>query len=158
MKKRNRMLWTILFGVPALIVLPLALVGSSVMTAGSIDISVVEKNGGGSSVGIHIPALLAPAAVHLMPEVTVDDIRMEMGPEARQALVLAGAVIGELEKLPDAVFVDVMDDTDIVTIEKRSGRLHIYVDTPDETVKIEVPLRAVRQTLKALEAKGLDAA
>jgi hypothetical protein len=45
-----------------------------------------------------------------------------------------------------------MDDTDIVTIEKRAGKLHIYVDTPEETVKIEVPLRVVRQTLSALNA------
>jgi hypothetical protein len=122
------------------------------LTAGSIDITVVEKHGSGSNIGIHVPAVLVPAAMHLMPQVTVDDIRMEMGPEARQALALGAAVIGELERVPDGIFVDVMDDTDIVTIEKRAGKLHIYVDTPEETVKIEVPLRVVRQTLSALNA------
>lgn len=153
MKKSNRMLWAILFGVPALIVLPMVLVGSSMMSAGSIDISVVEKRDGcGSDIGIHVPAALVPAAVHLMPQVTVDDIRMEMGPEAEQALRLAAAVIAELEHVPDGVFVDVMDATDVVTVEKRAGKLRIYVDTPDETVRVEVPLRAVRQTLNALNA------
>lgn len=152
MKKKNRTLWLILFGVPALIVVPLALVGSSVLTAGSIDINVIEKNDGGSAIGIHVPAALVPAAAHLMPRVTVDDIRMDMGPEARQALEIGFAVIGELERVPDGIFVDVMDGTDIVTIEKRDGKLLIYVDTPDETVKIDVPLRAVRQTLGALQA------
>jgi len=151
MKKRNRMLWAILFGVPMLIVLPLALVGSSVITPGSIDVTVTDKTGSGSNVGIHVPAILAPAAMHLMPDVTIDDIRMEMGPEAEQALELAAAVMGELERVPDGVFVEVMDRTDIVIIEKRAGKLHIYVDTPDETVRVEVPIRAVRQTLKALQ-------
>jgi hypothetical protein len=152
MKKSNRMLWAILFGVPMLIVLPLALAGSSVLTPGSIDVTVVDKTGCGSNVGIHVPAILAPAAVRLMPSVTVDDIRMEMGPEGEQALKLAAAVMGELERVPDGVFVDIMDATDIVTIEKREGKLRIYVDTPEETVKVEVPIRAVRQTLSALHA------
>lgn len=152
MKKSNRMLWAILFGVPMLIVLPLALAGSSVLTPGDIDVRVIDKTGGGSSVGIHVPALLVPAAVHLMPQVTVDDIRMEMGPEAEMALELAAAVLGELDNVPDGVFVDIMDRTDIVTIEKRAGKLLIYVDTPEETVKVEVPIRAVRQTLQALAA------
>lgn len=152
MKKQNRTLWAILFGLPALIVLPLALVGSKVLTAGSIDIDVVEKHGGGSTVGIHMPAAIVPVAVHLMPSFKVDDIRTEMGPEARDALRIAAAVIGELERVPDAVLVEVMDDTDIVTVEKRDGGLHIYVDSPDETVRVQVPLRAVRQTLSALQA------
>jgi len=152
MKKSNRMLWTILFGVPVLVVIPLALAGSSIYSSGSIDVNVVDKSGCGSNVGIHVPALLVPAAAHLMPQVTVDDLRMEMGPEAEQALASATAVMGELERMPDGVLVDVMDSTDIVTIEKRAGKLHVYVDTPDETVKLEIPVRAVRQTLKALQA------
>lgn len=150
MKKRNRTLWAILFGIPALIVIPLALAGSKVITAGSIDIDVIEKTGAGSSVGIHVPAAVVPVAVHLMPQVTVDDIRMEMGPEALEALRIADAVMGELARVPDGVFVDVMDRTDIVRIEKRAGKLHIYVDSPTETVRVEVPIRAVRQTLAAL--------
>jgi len=151
MKKSNRMLWAILFGVPMLIVLPLALAGSSVLTPGDIDVRVIDKTGGGSSVGIHLPALLVPAAAHLMPHVTVDDIRAEMGPEGEQALKIAAVVLGELQRMPDGVLVEVMDRTDIVTIEKRDGNLRIFVDSPDETVQVEVPIRAARQTLKALQ-------
>jgi hypothetical protein len=146
--KRKRSLWVILFGIPALLILPLAVVGSRVYTSGSIDVEVVERNG--SSVGIHVPATLVTTALHFIPECTVDGVRVEMDPEARQALRIAAAVAEELEDCPDGILVDVQDAQEVVTIEKKDGKIHVFVDSPDETVRCSVPIRTVRRAVERI--------
>jgi hypothetical protein len=150
--KRKGGLWVVLFGIPALLVLPIAIVGSGVYAPGTIDVQVVEKGSGGTSVGLHVPAMIVPAALHLLPECTVDDIRVELDDEARQALRIAGAIMEKLEECPDGVFVDVQDATDVVTIEKRNGQIHVYVDTPDETVRCSMPIGTLRSTIGTVAA------
>ncbi|NNE43298.1 MAG: hypothetical protein HKN12_03745 [Gemmatimonadetes bacterium] len=149
--KKNRSLWVILFGIPALLILPVALIGSGVYSNGMIDVEVVEKSGSGCSIGIHMPAMIVPVAMRLMPQVTVDDMCMGMDPEAQQAIAIAQEVAGELTRLPDGVFVEVMDREDFITIEKRNGKLLIFVDTPEERVNISVPVRMIEQTLRAFD-------
>lgn len=148
--KRNPTLWVILFGLPLLIVLPLAVLGAGVYSTGSIDLRVVEKGAHGTSVGLHIPALVVPLALHCVPACTIDEVRMEMDDEAREALRVARAVAGRLASCPDGVFVDVQSRDDVVLIEKRDGRLVLFVDTPQETVRCTMPLRTLSQCLEAL--------
>ena len=140
MKKKNS-LWVILFGLPALLILPFALIGSNVYSTGMIDVEVLEKSPNGTSIGIHVPAMAVPAALHLMPHVTIDEVCMEMDGEARQALAILDEVADELTRVPDGVFVEVIDGGDYVTIEKTNGKIVIFVDTPQERVNISVPVR-----------------
>lgn len=151
MKRNNRTLWVILLGIPALLVLPVAIVGSSLVTGGSIELQVYEKHDGGCHVGMTIPAGIVPIACRLVPNVVIDDVRLDLDDEARQALRIAEVVADELRGVPDGVFVDVIDGTDIVTIEKVDGNLKIFVDTPDETVRLSVPLGTVSHAIRALD-------
>lgn len=150
--KRKGGLWVVLFGIPALLVLPVAIIGSGIYAPGTIDVQVVEKGGGGTSLGLHVPAMIVPAALRLLPECTIDDIRVDLDDEARQALRIAGAVMEKLEECPDGVFVDVQDATDVVTIEKRNGQILVYVDTPDETVRCSMPIGTIRRTIGTVAA------
>ena len=151
MKRSNRTLWVILLGIPALLVLPVAIVGSSMVTAGSIELEVHGKHGSGSHIGMTIPAGIIPIACHLMPSVVIDDIRLELDEEARYALRIVEAVMDELRGVPDGVFVEVMDGTDIVTIEKVDGNLKIFVDTPDETVRLSIPIGTISHVIRAID-------
>jgi hypothetical protein len=148
--KRRRTLWVILFGIPALLVLPLAVLGSRVYTSGTIDVEVMERNG--CSFGMHVPATLVTTALYFMPECTVDGVRVEMDPEAREALRIAAAVAEELEGCPDGILVEVRDASDLVTIAKKDGKIHVFVDSPDETVRCSVPIRTVRRAVERIAA------
>jgi len=147
--KRNRTLWAILFGLPLLLVIPLVVIGAGTYTTGSIDVRVVEKGPDGTSVGVHIPAMVIPFALRCVPVCTIDEVRMEMDDEARQALRLASAVAARLASCPDGVFVDVQSREEVILIEKRSGQIVVFVDTPDETVRCSMPIRTLAKSLDA---------
>jgi hypothetical protein len=143
-------LFAILFGLPLLLIVPVALVGSSVLHAGSIECHVMDKTGHSTSLGVTVPAALVPVALHLAPEVVIDDVRCEMGPEARQGIEIARAALRELGRAPDGVLVEVRSSDEIVFIEKKDGAFHILVDTPQENVRVSVPIRTASSVLDAI--------
>ena len=143
MRKRSRGLWAILFGIPVLLILPVALIGSAVYQTGTIEFRVLEKHDGGVSVGGSIPAIIVPIAMHLAPHEILDEIHCELDGEAEWVLDVLQVSLEELSRIPDCVLVDVRSDDEIVTIEKRSGKLEVNVDTPDEVISISVPIGAL---------------
>ena len=150
MRPAPRMLWVILFGIPALLVLPIAFVGSQVWEPGTIDVRVVEKHPGGCNVGATVPAMMVPVAMHLIPAECHMQIDADLDEDTRMALDMARAVISQLGRCPDGIYVDVQSDRDIVTIEKRDGKFHIFVDTPDERIDLSVPVHTVSSVLSAI--------
>ena len=62
----------------------------------------------------------------------------------------------ELNKLPDAVLVDVHDNQQHVRVSKAGGGLKIEVQSPDEHVDVWVPLRAAYDTASSLESRFRD--
>ena len=150
MKKRSRGLWAILFGLPALLAVPVVLIGSSVYQAGTIEVRVVEKSRDGVAIGATIPAIAVPLALRLAPAGVMDEFRSELGSDGRWAMDVARAVAEELSAIPDGVLVDVRTRTEIVTVEKRDGKIELNVDTPGETVRASVPLRAVSALVDAI--------
>jgi hypothetical protein len=141
MRSRPRTLFLILFGLPLLLVAPVAILGASVFRAGTIDFEVHERNG--CSVEGTVPAAVVPIALRFLPAEVLDDVRGEVRCEAPYALDVARAVVREISRCPDGVFVDVQGRDEIVSIEKREGKIRILVDTPDEVVRISVPLHTV---------------
>jgi hypothetical protein len=149
MKKRSRGLWVVLFGVPALLLLPVALIGSAVHQQGTIEFRVHEKHDG-LSVGGKVPAILVPIAMRCAPSDVRSEIRCELDGEAAWALEAAQAAIRELSGIPDGILVDVRTSTEVVTIRKKDGNLVIDIDTPDEKVAASVPLRSLAALADAI--------
>jgi hypothetical protein len=148
MTRKTRTLFAILFGVPLLLVLPLAFLGASILVAGDVEVHVAEKGECAETVDIRVPAALLPALVRLTPVGAVAKCHME--PEARRACRLATALLRALEDAPDGVYVDVRTRDEIVLVEKKDGALRVDVDTPEEVVHAAAPLRAVRSVLGAI--------
>jgi hypothetical protein len=148
--KRSRTLWMILFGVPLLLVLPVVLIGSGTWNSGMIHVQVHEKSGHGTSFGAHVPAAIIPVALQFAPQEVWDELRAELGSEAPQALPIVRAALRDLSRCPDAVLVDVQSRDEMVSISKKHGAIEVYVDTPDEVIRVSVPLGSVGSVLSRI--------
>jgi len=150
MKRNDRVLFALLFGVPLLLVVPVALIGSSLsLDAGHIEVQVIDKNGGGS-VGVSAPALLVPLALRFAPDVIIDDMRCELGEDGKQAIAIARAAMRELSRCPDGILVDVRTRDEVIYVEKVGRTLRVHVDTPDETVHATIPLSTIGSVLDTI--------
>ncbi|MEZ5064739.1 MAG: hypothetical protein R3B81_08370 [bacterium] len=148
MKRSDRTLFALLFAIPVLLVLPFVLIAADSWTPGAIECRVIEKEGG--EVGVTIPAMLVPVAIRLAPSVIVDDIRCELDDDARQGIEIARASLRELGKVRDGMLVDIRTNEEIVQVEMKKGTIHIYVDSPDEVVRVAAPISAVNDVLDAI--------
>jgi hypothetical protein len=74
--------------------------------------------------------------------------------ESREALPILRAVVKELKKYPDAVFVEVVDSNEHVRIRTHDGKLQIDVDSPDEKVHVLCPLSTIEDVTVLLEEHG----
>ena len=145
MKPRTKTLFAILFGIPLLLAASCAAVVFAVSRSGSLEFSVHEKHGGGH-VRVRLPALIVPVTMAFVRMPFTCDIQEDcdipMG-------VLSG-VLGDLADCPDGVLVDMRTSEELVLVEKRSGRLVVRIDTPDETVSAAIPLGAARSVLSVI--------
>ncbi|GJM43841.1 MAG: hypothetical protein DHS20C21_06830 [Gemmatimonadota bacterium] len=146
----SKKLFGILFGLPLILILPVALIGSSVYHAGVVEVEVLEKGRDGSSFSLVVPGAIFPVAMHFVPEWTVDDVRCELDEEALMALGIGEKAVRTLAAAADGVLVDVQTLDEIILIEKRNGAFRIHVDTPDETVRIQVPVGVAVDVLGAI--------
>lgn len=149
-KASSRKLFGILFGLPLLLVTSVALFGASIYRSGVVAVEVLEKGDNGSSVEVKIPGALIPVAMHFIPECTIDDVRCEIGPEARAALDIARAALRSIGRAPDGVYVQVLSRDEIVRVEKKGGELRVFVDSPDEVVRVSIPIRVAGSVLDAI--------
>ena len=150
MNSQSRKLFLILFGAPLLLAIPVVLLGSSIFQAGTIEFEVHEKHPGGCSLEATIPAALVPVAMRLAPAQAMHEVRAEIDTEIGDCMKIARAVLKEISRCPDGVFVDVRTACEVVTVEKRNGRLEVTVDTPHELVRASVPLHTVASVLSAI--------
>ena len=63
----------------------------------------------------------------------------------------AQAAIDALAAQPDFTLVQVDDGNDHVTIRKEGRKLVIEIDSPDERVRVSIPLTTVREFCKKLD-------
>jgi hypothetical protein len=113
---------------------------------GAAVVSIHEKKPDGVNLWLPVPVALVHAGVSFAP---ADEIR-EATRELDRWRPLVDAVLDELDRAPDAVFVEVKTPDEAVTVAKRHGRLVVDVDTHGETVHVSVPSDAVRTILDAL--------
>ena len=148
MRPQGRALFAILFGLPILVALPIALIGSKFLAAGTVEVHVVEKGAGGGTVDVRVPASFVPLAVGLGTACRFEGCRFDE--PTKEALQIADAVIGAMAGAPDGVLVDIRNRDEVVKIEKVEGALRVHVDTAEELVRASVPLGAVRSALAFL--------
>ncbi len=123
----------------AAILLVLLYAGSaaaSTWRAGLVRIHITEKKPGGENFHLIVPGIMVTSALRLVP----DEQLRESLRDARPWLPVAAAAARELERYPDATFVEVSSPRQRVRIATRDGVLTIDVDSPDETVYVAMPL------------------
>jgi len=118
--------------------------------AGIIEVEVREKGENGSSLSVSIPGAIVPVAMHFIPECTIDDVRCEIGGEARVAIDIAREALRSISHAPDGVYVDIRTVDEIVRIEKEGAVFRVFVDTPDELVRLSVPIGVASSVLAAI--------
>ncbi len=125
----------------------LVLAGAYTFREGVIRVDVDEFRSGGSHVHMWVPAAAVPMVMHLVP----DKHWRHVTEQSREALPILHAVVKELKKYPDAVFVEVIDHNQHVQIRTHDGKLQIDVDAPDERVHVLCPLSTIEDVTSQLE-------
>ena len=121
-----------------------------VMKDGMIEVNVQEKHQGGSHVHFYLPATLATWGVQLAPEARLKEhLRRQ-----RENLAIARVALREMEKLPDAVLVEVESPKEHVHVAIQSGNFVVDVDYPGDTVHVRIPIRAARKVVQDLEEES----
>lgn len=130
------------------IALGAALMTAVVMKDGVIEVNVLEKKHDGSHVHLFLPATAATWGIHLAPERRLaEHLRGH-----RDQLALAHVTLSQLERIPDAVLVQVDSPKEHVRVATRNGSFVVDADTSEETVHVRVPIRAARKVIEDLEA------
>ena|SRR5208282_1254141 len=132
------------------ILLGMTLATVVVMKDGIIEVNVQEKHEGGSHVHLYVPATVATWGVHLAPAAR---LRAHLR-HSREHLAIAHIALRELEKVPDALLVEVESPAEHVRVETRHGSFLVDVDDAGETVHVAVPIRAARKVIEDLEAEA----
>jgi len=131
-------------------------VGATIVLAGAYTfhdgvMRVDEDNSNGRHVRVWAPAAIVPMAMHFVPRHNME----HAAEQVRPWLPTLRALTKELEKYPNAEFVDVRDGGDQhVRISTHNGKLLIDVDQPDEHVHVACPLAVMRDVANELEANA----
>ena len=131
-------------------------VGATIVLAGVYTLHdgvmrVDEDNSNGRHVRVWAPAAIVPMAMHFVPRHNMQHAAQQVRPW----LPTLRALTKELEKYPNAEFVDVRDGGDQhVRISTHNGKLLIDVDQPDEHVHVACPLAVMRDVADELEANA----
>lgn len=126
----------------------LVLAGAYTFREGVIRIDVDEYRADGSHIHMWVPAAVVPMTMHFVPR---HHLR-EAAEHAKDFLPLAHALIKELNRFPDANFVEVKDDSQHVQIRTHDGKLQIDVEAPDQNVHLLVPLSTLDDMVGQIEA------
>lgn len=128
------------------VLLALLVLTSLILAPGMIWVEVQEHQHDGVHLWLPVPVSFVQLGVAFVPD-------KELAPAARELrphLPLVKVVCEELERLPDAVFVEVHDGDDHVTVAKRGRSFAIDVDSRDETVHVSFPISAVSSIVERI--------
>lgn len=131
-----------------------ALAGMLAYSEGAVIVSVSEHGPDGDHLNLFLPAAPMPLAMKCIPE----NHYPQLPPEARAALPGVVAAAYHLKRVPDFVLAEIEDAPEQVRIEKRGRKLIVEVQSPDESVYVEIPLRTIARAVRELEAaqRGRD--
>ncbi len=117
---------------------------------GVIRVDVDEHHQGGSHVHFWVPATAVSAGMRLARLAPQHPLE-QAAEQAKPYLPVLHALAKELQKYPDAEFIDVTDEEQHVHIATVNGKLRIDVLGDDETVYVQVPLETLMDVADRLE-------
>ena len=117
---------------------------------GTIKIDVDEHRPGGSHVHFWVPAAAVPAALHFVP----DDKLQGAVDRAHDALPLVKIVAEELEKYPNADFVQVDGEDQHVKVSVHNGKVQIDVQDHGDDVHVAVPISTIQDIVENIEIRS----
>jgi hypothetical protein len=106
---------------------------------GVIRVDVDESRAGGSHVHVWVPAAVVPIAVHFTPSRHFQ----HAGEKLEPWLPTIRRLTKELQKYPNADFVDVRDGAQHVQVRTRDGKLQVDVHEPGQDVHVAVPIDTI---------------
>jgi hypothetical protein len=149
---RNRAATVILIVIGAMIALAVnvtlfaAVVTYRAYRQGTAVVQVQEKGPDGVNLWIPVPVSLAGAAMRFIPKQDLPPV----DPEVAAALPTLQEIARELDRMPDAVLVEVESADEWVRISKKDGRLVVEVDDPDARVHVSLPPGALGEIVSHL--------
>jgi len=123
----------------------MAVAFACVFREGVIRVDVDEHVG--PHVHFWVPATAVSAGLRLLPRHCLE----HAATEARPFLPLLREVSKELEKYPNAEFVEVRDSSDHVRVAMVNGKLEIDAVGDDQVVRVRVPAETIRDVADRLE-------
>ena len=133
-------------GIGATVVLSTAYV----FHLGVIRVDLDERAAQESHVHFWVPAVAVPIGMLLAPRHSLDDAACRVSPY----LPALRAAAQELEKYPNAEFVDVQDASGHVRVNTVNGKLQIDAVDEGETVHVALPVAAIRAIEEQLEERS----
>jgi hypothetical protein len=125
------------------------LAGAGVLCSdGLVQVKVIEKTPQGFRINVIAPAMLAPIAVHLVPQRGLAQAAQEIQPN----MPTIRAVLAGLRDADDMVFVEVKEPGESVHVAKSGGSIVVDVDDADATVHLSAPIRAMSSTIEQLDS------
>ncbi|HXX99825.1 MAG TPA: hypothetical protein VEI54_02820 [Candidatus Limnocylindrales bacterium] len=125
----------------------LALASVYVFHEGVIRVDVDESRSGGSHVHFWVPATTVSMGLRLAPRHHLE----HAASQARPYLPVLREIAKELQKFPNAEFVDVRDGSQHVHIAVRDGRLYVDEVSDSEQVHVSVPIVVLADVADRLE-------
>jgi|SRR5215831_1796986 len=111
---------------------------------GTIRVDVDEHRPGGSHVHFWVPAAMVPAAMHFVP----DEKLQEAASRAHEALPIVKIVAEQLEKYPNADFVQVDGEDQHVKVSVHSGKVYVDVQDHGDDVHVAVPISTIQDVIE----------
>jgi len=125
----------------------LALTTAYVFHEGVIRVDVDESRSDGSHFHVWVPATVVSAGLRLTPRHHLQ----KAAAQVRPYLPLLRELSKELQKYPNAEFVDVRDSEDHVRITMREGKLSIDAVSDSEKVHVALPVETIADVADRLE-------
>ena len=125
----------------------MAVAGAYVFHEGVIRVDFDENRAGGSHVHFWVPATAVSASLRLAPRHCLED----SATKARPFLPLLREISKELEKYPNAEFVEMQDLSGRVRVAMVNGKLEIDAVGDDQVVHVRVPGETIRNVADRLE-------
>jgi hypothetical protein len=136
-------------GLAALCIIgSLAIVVAAAYSMGTVTVSVHEKKPNGEEVYLPVPAVVIPLGMRLAPAEDLADATAEVRPWL-PAIKLASE---ELARCPDTTLVEVISPAEKVAIRKNGASIVIDTDSPEERVRVSLPLGAAYLAASQLES------
>ena len=125
----------------------MAVAGAYVLQEGLIRVDVDQNRADGLHVHFWLPATAVSAGLRLAPRHYLEDAATKVRP----FLPALREISKELEKYPNAEFVEVRDSSDHVRVVMRNGKLEIDAVGDGQMVHVRVPAESIRDVADRLE-------